>query len=64
MADDAWRESGAPGSGMHWGFVLASAEKLEPVLVGELDDKTPAWRAGATHSRMSPWPRPACRFSA
>lgn len=40
VSDQAWREYGAPGSGMHLDFVLADAGTLEPVLVVELDDKS------------------------
>jgi hypothetical protein len=40
VPDAAWREYGAPGSGMHLDFVLAEAATLEPVLVVELDDRS------------------------
>ncbi len=40
VPDEAWREHGAPGSGMHLDFVLADAATLEPVLVVELDDRS------------------------
>jgi hypothetical protein len=49
VPDSAWREFGAPGSGMHLDFVLASAETLEPVLVVELDDSS--HRQQAAHRR-------------
>jgi Protein of unknown function (DUF2726) len=42
VPDQAWREYGAPGSGMHLDFVLADAGTLAPVLVVELDDKSHA----------------------
>jgi hypothetical protein len=38
--DGAWKEFGAPASGMHVDFVLADAETLGPVLVVELDDRS------------------------
>ena len=38
--DGAWKEFGAPASGMHCDFVLADAGTLEPVLVVELDDRS------------------------
>jgi Protein of unknown function (DUF2726) len=37
--DGAWKEFGAPASGMHVDFVLAEPGTLEPVLVIELDDR-------------------------
>jgi hypothetical protein len=40
VPDDAWREYGAPGSGMHHDFVLANADTLEVRLVIELDDRS------------------------
>jgi Protein of unknown function (DUF2726) len=40
VPDKAWREYGAPASGMHLDFVLADAATLEVVLVIELDDKS------------------------
>ena len=40
VPDQAWREYGAPGSGMHLDFVLADAGTLEPMLVVELDDSS------------------------
>ena len=36
----AWREHGAPASGMHLDFVLADAATTEVRLVVELDDRT------------------------
>jgi hypothetical protein len=44
--DSAWKEFGAPASGMHCDFVLADAATLDPVLVIELDDKS-HWRTDA-----------------
>jgi Protein of unknown function (DUF2726) len=38
--DGAWKEHGAPASGMHCDFVLAEVGTLEPVLVIELDDRS------------------------
>jgi hypothetical protein len=40
--DGAWKEFGAPASGMHVDFVLAEVGTLEPVLVIELDDRSHA----------------------
>jgi hypothetical protein len=40
VPDDAWREFGAPGSGMHVDFVLADAATMEPRMVIELDDRS------------------------
>jgi hypothetical protein len=40
VPDYAWREFGAPGSGMHLDFVLADAGNLQPRLVIELDDRS------------------------
>ena len=40
VPDNAWREHGAPGSGMHLDFVLADPVTLEVGLVIELDDKS------------------------
>ena len=40
VPDKAWREYGAPGSGMHLDFVLADAGTLAPLLVIELDDRS------------------------
>jgi hypothetical protein len=40
VPDNAWREYGAPGSGMHLDFVLADPVTLEVGLVIELDDKS------------------------
>ncbi len=40
VPDHAWREYGAPGSGMHLDFVLADPVTLEVGLVIELDDKS------------------------
>ncbi len=42
VPDDAWREHGAPGSGMHVDFVLADASGIVPRLVIELDDRSHA----------------------
>ncbi len=39
VPDKAWREHGAPASGMHLDFVLADATTAEVRLVVELDDK-------------------------
>ncbi len=43
---DAWRQYGAPGSGMHLDFVLTDAASTEPRLVVELDDRS-HWQAEA-----------------
>ena len=40
VPDNAWREYGAPGSGMHLDFVLADPVTLEVGLVIELDDRS------------------------
>ncbi len=40
VPDKAWREYGAPTSGMHLDFVLADSATAEVQLVIELDDKT------------------------
>jgi hypothetical protein len=40
VPDKAWREYGAPASGMHLDFVLADAATAEVRLVIELDDRS------------------------
>ena len=40
VADDAWRELGSRGSGMHVDFVVADSATLGSLLVIELDDKS------------------------
>jgi hypothetical protein len=40
VPDEAWREFGAPGSGIHLDFVLADAASTEPRMVIELDDRS------------------------
>jgi Protein of unknown function (DUF2726) len=40
VPDRAWRQYGAPASGMHLDFVLADAATTEVRLVIELDDRT------------------------
>ena len=40
VPDKAWREYGAPASGMHLDFVLADAATTKVRLVVELDDKS------------------------
>ena len=40
VPDKAWREYGAPASGMHLDFVLAHAETAAVRLVVELDDRS------------------------
>lgn len=43
---DAWRQYGAPGSGMHLDFLIVDAATTAPRLVIELDDKS-HWQAEA-----------------
>jgi hypothetical protein len=56
VPDYAWREFGAPGSGMHLDFVVADAANLEPRVVIELDDRS--------HSRVEVQQRDAFKNTA
>ena len=51
--DGAWKEFGAPASGMHVDFVLVAVGTLEPVLVIELDDRSHAGDAARKRDQSS-----------
>jgi uncharacterized protein DUF2726 len=52
VPDGAWREFGAPGSGLHLDFVLADAQSTEALLVVELDDRSHAQPKARQHDQF------------
>jgi hypothetical protein len=52
VPDGAWRQYGAPGSGMHLDFVIAEAGTTEALLVIELDDRSHLFAGSRTRDSL------------